>query len=63
MPLSKKDPQGYGKEHAALHQQVVREFFDFIESHVSRAAFDEVCTALATYGDAELDERAPPCPG
>ena len=63
MRLSKKDPQRYGKEHAALHQQVVRESFESIESHVSRAAFDEVSTALAIYGDAELDEPALPCPG
>jgi hypothetical protein len=64
--LSKKDPQRYGKEpdeRAALQQQVVSEFIDFIESHVSRATFDEVLNALAGYGDTELDPKALPCPG
>ena len=64
--LSKKDPQRYGKEpdeREALQQQVVRELFDFLQKHVSGGAFNEVCTALAEYGNEEIDDRALPCPG
>jgi hypothetical protein len=64
--LSKKDPQRYGKEpdeRGALQQQVVREFLEFVERHVSRGAFDEVLTALVEHGNEEIDDRALPCPG
>ena len=64
--LSKKDPLRYGKEpdeREASQRQMVKEFFVFIESHVSRAAFRELCKALVAYGDAELDATALPCPG
>ncbi len=64
--LSKKGPRRYGKEpdeREALQKQIVREFFDFIQSHISQAAFNEVCEALGNYGDEELDEAALPCPG
>jgi len=47
----------------AIQKQVVAEFFNFIQSHISQAAFNEVCEALASYGDEELDDRALPCPG
>jgi transposase-like protein len=64
--LSKKDPRRYGKdsdEREALQQQVVSEFIDFIQRHVSPGAFQEVLHALSDYGDEELDDRALPCPG
>jgi transposase-like protein len=64
--LSKKDPQRYGKEpdeREALQQQVVREFLDFIQRHISGDAFQEVLHALAEYGSEEIDDRALPCPG
>jgi transposase-like protein len=64
--LSKKDPRRYGKEpdeREALQQQVVSEFLDFVQRHVSSGAFNEVCTALAEYGNEEIDDRALPCPG
>ena len=46
----------------ALQQQVVSEFIDFIESHVSAGAYREVLHALANYGDEELDPTALPVP-
>jgi len=65
--LTKKLPSQYGDlaavERVALQQQVVSEFIDFIESHVSAGAFQEVLHALSDYGDEELDERSLPCPG
>lgn len=66
--LAKKDPEQYGKDIDAavldrLRQQIVREFFAFIQKHISATAFEEVCAALAGYGDEELDDRALPCPG
>jgi hypothetical protein len=64
--LSRKDPRRYGKdpdEREALQQQIVREFFDFIQNRISGDAFQEVLHALSEYGDEEIDERALPCPG
>jgi hypothetical protein len=64
--LSKKLPQQYGKEpdeREAVRQQVVREFLEFVERHISRDAFTEVCDALVSYGNEEIDDRALPCPG
>jgi len=64
--LTKKLPNQYGDLAAAareaLQQQVVSEFIDFIESHVSPGAFQEVLHALANFGDEELDEKALPVP-
>jgi hypothetical protein len=50
-------------ERVALQQQVVSEFLDFVQRHISQGAFTEVCDALASYGNEEIDERALPCPG
>ena len=50
-------------ERLAIQQQVVRELFDFLQKHVSGGAFNEVCTALAEYGNEEIDDRTLPCPG
>jgi hypothetical protein len=64
--LSKKDSRRYGKEpdeREALQKAIVSELFDFLQKHVSGGAFNEVCTALAEYGNEEIDERALPCPG
>jgi transposase-like protein len=64
--LSKKDPRRYGKEpdeREALQKAIVAELFDFLQKHVSGGAFTEVCDALVSYGNEEIDERALPCPG
>jgi hypothetical protein len=64
--LTKKLPNQYGDLAAAareaLQPQVVSEFIDFIESHVSAGAFQEVIHALASYGDEELDAKVLPVP-
>ena len=65
--LSKKLPSQYGDlaavERSTLQEQVVREFIDFIQSHVSAGAYQEMLHALPSYGDEELDPAALPRPG
>ena len=65
--LTKKLPSQYGDlaaaERVAIQQQVVREFLEFVQRHISRGAFDEVLTALVEHGNEEIDDRALPCPG
>jgi exoribonuclease R len=65
--LSKRAPLIYGNtdaaERAQLQRQVVSEFLEFVESHVSASTFQEVLRVLASYGDAELDAKTLPCPG
>jgi transposase-like protein len=65
--LSKRAPDIYGNstpdEREAIKRDAARELLDFVERRVSAAAFDELCRALANYGDTELDAKALPCPG
>jgi hypothetical protein len=42
---------------------MVAELFDFLKPRMSADAFEEVLTALATWGDEEVDAKALPCPG
>jgi len=42
---------------------MVTELFDFLKGHLSAGAFKEVCSALATWGNEELDPKALTCPG
>jgi hypothetical protein len=65
--LQKRAPTSYGDtdpaERIEMQKAMVTELFDFLKDHLSPATFEEVCTALGTWGDEGLDAKALPCPG
>lgn len=65
--LQKRAPTTYGEtkptERLEMQKAMVTELFDFLKGHLSPGAFEEVCAALANWGDEELDAKALPCPG
>ena len=65
--LSKRKPDVYSNrddaEREAMKKQMAEELFYFAKRYLSPAAFDELASALARFGDEQLDPQALPAPG